>query len=317
MSIGLCCQYVVKDQKTLKNICNEKHLLLNKFNQNKYSNNDILNVWYNNIDSLYSVVKNYLIPHSIKVFRISSNLLPLFDKVPLSDDIVLKNKLKKFGDLIKSNNIRITSHPDQFCVLNSAKDSVVLNSIELLKYHNWVFDSMGLDRTPFYGINIHIGAGGRAEHFIKNVNLLGELKDRLTIENDELSYTIADLLEISKNTGVPVVLDTHHHSLKNNGISLNDALDMCIQTWNKIKPLTHLSNAIENFCNIDYINYMNGKIESFKPNVKNLRAHSDSVYVIPEKQRILNNSNIIDIDFEFKLKNIAIFDAINKFNIKL
>jgi UV DNA damage endonuclease len=234
MSIGLCCQYLSDKNK---NLCNEKRLQYGQFLTGKYSTNDILSTWYNNIDSLFYVLRNFIIPNGIKSFRISSNLLPLFDKVSLKEDKLLLSKLVKFGELVKRNNLRLTSHPDQFCVLNSQSQSVIDNSIKLLEYHSWIFDNMGLDDSPFYAINIHAGAANRLEQFVDTVNKLGRLKNRLTVENDELSYSVIDLLKVNQLTNIPIVFDSHHHALNNKNLSISDALDLCSLTWKNIKPL--------------------------------------------------------------------------------
>lgn len=47
------------------------------------------------------------------------------------------------------------------------------------------------------------------------------------------------------------------------------------------------------------------------------RKHSDYVHYIPEYQLKLNNENILDIEMEFKMKNLAIEKAVKDFGLIL
>ena len=57
------------------------------------------------------------------------------------------------------------------------------------------------------------------------------IKNRLVIENDERLYTISDCLAIHEQTGIPVIVDSFHHSLLNNGERFADLLQPLRQTW--------------------------------------------------------------------------------------
>ena len=64
-------------------------------------------------------------------------------------------------------------HPDQFVILNSPDNKIVENSINELKYHSKVLDTMGLDYTA--KVQIHVGGvyGNKVEakdRFIKTYN---------------------------------------------------------------------------------------------------------------------------------------------------
>ena len=116
--------------------------------------------------------------------------------------------------------MRITSHPGPFNVLTSPREHVVQNCIKDLSIHGEVFDMMGLSRTPFNKINIHIGASyGDRETAIntwcKNFEGLSDaVKSRLTVENDDKEnlYSTKMLYEwVHKRVGVPIVFDSHRH----------------------------------------------------------------------------------------------------------
>jgi UV DNA damage endonuclease len=72
------------------------------------------------------------------------------------------------------------------------------------------------------------------ERFILNYNKLSpHIKKRLVIENDDKSYNIQDVLQISEKTGVPVVFDNLHHQLNNMGGNSDEYrwLEACRKTW--------------------------------------------------------------------------------------
>ena len=115
-------------------------------------------------------------------------------------------------------------HPSQMCCINSPKQDVVNNSIKDLIYHYDILNAMGL--TDF-NIIIHVGGvyGNKLDamkRFISIFNSLPvSLRNHILLENDDKSYTISDIMEISKETGVRVVLDYHHHIYNNDGTELD------------------------------------------------------------------------------------------------
>src|SRR4029079_3898639 len=54
---------------------------------------------------------------------------------------------------------------------------------------------------------------------------------RLTLEGDERSYTVSDVLEVAGELGIPVVVDNLHHRLNPDGLSLAEALRLARETW--------------------------------------------------------------------------------------
>lgn len=309
MSIGLCCQYIVEKTNrngvvSLVNNMQERSLQYGLFTKGKYTDENIVNVYRSNVTNLFNMMP-VILNDGIKSLRISSNLFPLYDSVKpdlLYDDQVL-NILKSIGKFALQNDMRITCHPDQWCVLNSKTPSVITKSINILAHHAWVFDKMDLPATPFYAINIHGGVKDNSIELIKSIDkLCPTAKNRLTLENDERSCNVLDLLEVYKKTDVPIAFDSHHHSFNDAGLEPEKAFDISVSTWGSVKPLTHLSNT---------------EPELTQGSFTDRRKHSKDVYYIPDYQLQANNNGLIDIDFEFKNKNLAIKKAVNLFKIKL
>ena len=160
--------------------------------------------------------------------------------------------LGEIGKYVDENNMRITSHPGPFNVLTSPHEHVVENCIKDLSVHGEVFDMMGLSRTPYNKINIHIGGvygdkKSAMERFCKNFERLPEsVKSRLTVENDDKAtmYSVKDLYDgVYCKIGIPIVFDYHHHKFCTGDLSEQQALEMACTTWGDITPVVHYSES--------------------------------------------------------------------------
>ena len=307
--LGLCCQYIEfqinrNGKGDFINIVDEKGLQYGQFLKGKYPLSQIEQTWVNNAKGLFSIIKR-VNSEGIKLFRVSSNVFPLYDSLPneLNNCQEAKSILAETGKFIIQNNMRVTSHPDQFVVLSSNKQDVIDKSIRLLDHHAWIFDQMNLPISTYYAINIHGGTKGNSSTLINSIkNLAPSTKGRLTLENDELSYNVNDLYKVYEETGVPILWDSHHHTFNDAGLSLQEALVKSKTTWGNVKPVTHLSNTDPSVANGSFTER---------------RKHSDYVHYFPECQLNANNNNEIDVEMEFKMKNLAILKAVKEFNIKL
>jgi UV DNA damage endonuclease len=308
MSLGLCCEFIVDEVKKSGkveevNIFKEKGLQFNQFKLGKYSDKQILDLYISNIKSLHQAVAKYVIPSGIRSLRISSDILPLSDcNTHLLNDVELKKSIASLGKLCLDTAMRITSHPSQFVVLSSKNPNVIVNSINILQQHAILFDMMNLPLTPYYAINIHGGAKGESNTLISSIlSLPDNIRNRLTLENDERSYSTTELYKIFQKTNIPVVFDSHHASFNSDNIESD--FNLALSTWGNVKPLTHLSNTRPDVLPTASFN--------------DRRAHSEYVHYIPEWQRVAHQQGSIDIDFEFKAKNKAIFAALSNFDISL
>jgi UV DNA damage endonuclease len=207
----------------------------------------------NNLDCLQKTLewnKN----HNLLFFRIGSGLVP-FASHPINKfnwQKYFQAQLKKIGDYVQKNKIRISMHPDQFTVLNSPSKKVVQNSIRELEYHADFLDAMKLDSTA--KIQIHVGGVYRDKplairRFVQNYQKLPlKIKKRLVIENDDRSYSLEDCLKINKQNQIPILFDTFHHQCLNNGEELISAMKKAFQTWKKKDgiPLVDYSSQDKN-----------------------------------------------------------------------
>ena len=309
--LGLCCHFLEEEikpksrQKVFVNKLEERSLQLGRYKDGKYSDEVIKNTYINNVSNLAKMLPK-IRKTGIRHFRISSALFPLSDKVnrDLWDNPEVVSYLKIAGDFIKQQGMRVSTHPGQFCVLSSDSDTVIENSFRELSIHGWLFDSMGLDRTTQYAINIHGGKSNRSEKLIKQIQLLpDDVRCRLTLENDENCYSVVDLLQIHRETNTPIVFDSHHHTFNDGGINMQEAFEASCETWSAgIKPLQHISNTEPSLIN---------------GSVMDRRKHSDMIHYVPDEQLNALRKNLIDVECEAKKKNLAIFKMSKDFDIPL
>ena len=232
-------------------------------------------------------------------FRITSGLAPWkseYEWDDLKDISMIRTYLRSAGIKCHTHNVRITSHPGPFNVLTSPHEHVVENCIKDLTDHASTFDMMGLSKTPYNKINIHIGGAygdkpAAMERFCKNFERLPEsVQSRLTVENDDKAsmYSVKDLYNgIYKRIGIPIVFDYHHHRFCTGDLSEKAALELACSTWPEgITPVVHYSES-RSTEQLD---------ESIRP-----QAHSDYVY-----DYINTYGNDIDIMIEAKHKELAV-----------
>ena len=250
-----------------------------------------------NCKDLFEIVK-WNNKNGFPFFRITSNLFPWSSEYKLKDmpdHQEICDVLGEVGKYVADNNMRITSHPGPFNVLTSPHPHVVDNCINDLSTHGEVFDMMGLSRTPYNKINIHIGGAygdkeSAMERFCVNfVRLPDSVKSRLTVENDDKAsmYSVRDLYDgVYKVIGIPIVFDYHHHQFCTGDMSEQKALELAIKTWGDIKPVVHYSES---------------RRDEKKDETIRVQAHSDYIY-----DKIETYGNEIDIMVEAKAKELAV-----------
>ncbi len=197
---------------------------------------------YSNLSGLKEVIEwNY--QHNIFLYRISSVIIPFashpVNTVPWWDEN--KKQFDEIGRLIKKYRIRVSMHPGQFVNINSPNPEIVRLSIKDLEWHAKFLDSLGVDSTN--RLIIHVGGvyGDKTSAMARFIqvykNIPENIRVRLSLENDDKSYNVWDVLNISDQTGIPVVFDVLHHQVKNTNQPEDDdirtILEKCFSTWNE------------------------------------------------------------------------------------
>ncbi|KAI9464142.1 UV-endonuclease UvdE [Lactarius psammicola] len=186
----------------------------------------------------------------IRFMRISSELFPFASHDKYGYDLeYAAAELKTAGDLANLYGHRMTLHPGQFTQIGSPKQNVVDASVRELHYHCSVLKYMGIGRDGV--IIIHLGGVyGDKEvtlaRFKENYRTLlsDDIKARLVIENDEMCYNVDDLLPVSEELDLPIVLDYHHDWIYPSSEPLTTLMPRINAIWHRkgIKPKQHLSS---------------------------------------------------------------------------
>jgi len=297
MAIGLVCHYVEKQFKRngsfeLINMLKPKSFQLGRYHAGAYSESLMKEGYKHNIQVLTQYVEK--IARIAGCFRLSSDMIPLHDVVPRHywDNDELRALYRAFGDRCRQFGLRVVTHPGQFCVISSLTESTIQSSVKELEYHAWMFDQAGFEQSPMHAVNIHLGKKDSVDRFCDVYKGLSKsVRERITIENCESVASILDCKVIHEKTGAPITFDSHHHTFKDGGVSLEDAFQIAVQSWDGIKPLQHVSNTEPG-------------MET--GNFTERRRHSALIHKIPPVQLEALNNNLIDLEFEAKHKNLAI-----------
>lgn len=259
------------------------------------------------IKSNFEALKEILyfnIRNEIYFYRMTSSLIPLgtHNKVDYEIFEKYKNEFKEIGDIIKDNGLRVDIHPDQFCVLNSAREEVVESSINMLTFYKNIIKAMRIDSY----LILHIGGktnGKKAaiDRFINTFNILDEeLKKIIIIENDDKVFNIRNTLKVCEKLEIPMVLDYHHFICNRNNEKIEDYIERIFKTWNRQQqvPKIHFSTSkskSEKRAHHDYIN-------------------SDDFINFIEKVKFTNQD--FDVMIEAKMKTEAMFRLIREIKYK-
>ena len=185
----------------------------------------------------------------IGAFRINSQILPLkthpdvgydmFD-LPGAEDIVAS--FKACGEFCLAHDIRTTFHPDQFIILSSPNPDVVQRSIADLVYQAQVAEWVNADVINIHAGGVYGDKPSALSRLAEAIEILpGPVRKRLTLENDDRSYTPQDLFPLCRNLNIPLVYDVHHHRCLPDGLSVEAATDQSLETWDR-EPLFHISS---------------------------------------------------------------------------
>ena len=186
----------------------------------------------------------------IRAFRVSSRLFPLATH-PVSgfgiDALPAASAIRAGLDAARRHaadaGIRLSLHPDQFVVLNSVRPDVIESAIAELEWQGEMAELLGADVICLHGGSTAGGRDDAIDRLVRSIDRLSvRVRSRLALENDDRCYSAADLLPACLAAGVPLVLDAHHHRVLPGALSLEDATDWALATWDDREPYFHLSS---------------------------------------------------------------------------
>jgi UV damage endonuclease UvdE len=252
----------------------------------------------------------------LRMVRLSSDILPVYTQPDFSyfwrlADVraYMETEFARVGNLARSSNVRLSMHPGQFTVLASENDGIVERSIEEFEYHADMARMMGYGKKfQDFKINVHI-SGKRGPDGIRTAykKLSPEARNCITIENEENSWGLNDCLSISDI--VPIVLDIHHHWIREGEYILPDdpRVKRVVDSWRGVRPTCHFSVSREDYLvghdTIVAPDHTQLLLEGYKK--QKLRAHSDFYWNKEVNDWAIGFTEKFDIMCESKGKNLA------------
>jgi len=277
----------------------------------------------------------------VQVYRFSSKLIPLATHEAVKDwdpYPVLADKFAEIGAFVRDNGMRVSFHPDHFCVFSTPRPEVLASSRNDMEYHVRMLEAMGLDESAKN--NIHVGGayGDKllsAYRFIEQfIGLDERLRRRVTLENDDKTFNVRETLGIAEAVEVPMVLDIHHHAVNDGGETeeslIGELWPRIIGTWQRENE--RLAKNLDNDGNKTLgaaapfeaaLDWPGGpmvlppKIHASSPkSVTDPRGHADYVDAEPLLrflQSVAGSVPIIDCMLEAKQKDDALFRLMDDF----
>lgn len=240
----------------------------------------------------------------IRFFRMSSDMFPhaTDPRVRYSIDFI-RTELAEIGALARALGHRLTFHPSQYCQLGSPNKGVLKQTIRDLAFHARVFRYMGL--RPEHGSVMILHGGGAygdkaatlrrwSDNFAK---LDPDVRQYISLENDDYIYTVADILPVCEKLNIPVCVDFFHHKCNGDDIfDLSALMNRVINTWHLrgIRPKCHWSNQA--------------------PGARR-GSHADCVADI--SREIYEYYIAVDIMIESKTKDLCVLETYKKYFVRI
>ena len=263
----------------------------------------------------FGAILDFLERRSISMYRMTSDFIPYGTHPDLPQ---FHNQIEECaeevaaaGARVRELGVRLSSHPGQYTVLNSEREEVRIAAARDLDLQARFFDAMGLG--PEAVVILHVGAARGdtkkgADEFVREVDRLSEpARRRLVIENDDRTYGLADVLDVSRRTGVRVVWDIlHHHCHDPEGIPDREALELALGTWPDDEvPKIHYSTPKTA---MEIKKVRKGRRVEKRPVLPELRAHADMVDPIAFELFLRTTAAGLrfDVMLEAKAKDLAL-----------
>ncbi|KFY43100.1 hypothetical protein V494_02094 [Pseudogymnoascus sp. VKM F-4513 (FW-928)] len=161
--------------------------------------------------------------YGIHFMRLSSDMFPFASHEVYGYKLepFAAGALEEVGRVAAKLGHRLTMHPGQYTQLGSPRQGVVENAVRDLAYHDELLCLLKLpDQQDRDAVMIlHLGGtfGDKTatiERFKTNYKALSaSIKKRLVLENDDVSWSVHDLLPVCEELNIPLVLDFHHHNI--------------------------------------------------------------------------------------------------------
>lgn len=247
--------------------------------------------------------------YGIKFFRLSSQMFPFASHSEYGYSLSFASEpLAQAGALAARLGHRLTMHPGQFTQLASPRKEVFAAALRDLTFHDELLSLLKLPEQLNRDAVLVIHMGGMygdklatLDRFRTNYKQLPEsIKQRLVLENDDVCWSVHDLLPVCEELNIPLVLDFHHHNIVHESAAdksdfhISQLFDRIHKTWTK-KGITQK------------MHYSEPTAGAKSP--REMRKHSARVKSLPPCPPDM------DLMIEAKDKEQAVFDLMRIYNL--
>jgi len=248
--------------------------------------------------------------YGIRFMRLSSEMFPFASHAEHGYKLepFAAEALAEAGKVAGQLGHRLTTHPGQFTQLGSPRKEVITAAIRDLEYHAEMLSLLKLPEQQDRDAVMILHMGGTygdkeatLDRFRENYKTVSQnVKNRLVLENDDVSWTVHDLLPICEELNIPMVLDYHHHnilfddSVREGTLDIIGLYDRIAKTWTRknIRQKMHYSEQTSS---------------AITPRER--RKHSARVRTLPPCP------NDMDLMIEAKDKEQAVFELMRTFKL--
>ena len=200
-----------------------------------------------NIEGLKTILR-WNAGRGIQLFRMGQAMVPFASHpaFPYDWEEEHGDELRQAGELAGELGIRLSMHPGQYIQPGSFKPEVVERSLAELRYVARIFDLIGSTGSVLV---LHMGGAyedrtATARRFAGVMRPEADILQYLALENDERVWSVPEIVETANSLGIPAITDAFHHGLNPGGLSLKEAVDLSLPTWEARgdRPKLHLSS---------------------------------------------------------------------------
>lgn len=249
--------------------------------------------------------------YGIKFMRLSSEMFPFasHDEYGYKLEPFAGETLKEAGKVIAELGHRVTTHPGQFTQLGSPREKVVEASYKDLDYHDEMLSLLKLppQQNRDAVMILHMGGifGSKPEtldRFRTNYARLSQsVKSRLVLENDDMGWSVHDLLPVCEELNIPMVLDFHHHNIVFDATQIREGTKDIMELYPRILATWSRKNITPK------MHYSEQTAPAITPRQR--RKHSARVMTMPPCP------DTMDLMIEAKDKEQAVFELMKTFKL--
>ncbi|QNM82171.1 UV damage endonuclease UvsE [Sphingomonas sabuli] len=273
-----------------------------------------------NLDILdRQVARMGALPRLERLFRIQSGFLIGWSHPALAAvwtpglRAEVAGRLARSGEAARRADLRLSMHPAQHAILATLNSSALDNAVRDIEEHGEIFAMLGFSggwHPHGASVNIHGGARGAGVEGIRHglTRLSAQARNLLTIENDETSFGLDDLLHVADE--VAIVLDFHHHWVMSGGewiLPGDPRIAGVAASWRGVRPLAHISVSRETVIpGHDPLRLPDfAALAAAGHKASKLRGHSDMMWNGAVNDFVAAHLAWTDVEVEAKAKNLA------------